>query len=158
MNDITNDHSARHRSPLGRSRLRRAALLAVAAAGVALLAAACSGATTTTTVITTPPTTAAPPAAASTATPATTAPATTAPATTAPATTAPTTYQLAVAYAACMRSHGIPKYPDPDPRYVQAGLTGPGYIAVQALNITMQQFNSASHACLQFRPGYGRTW
>ena len=148
MNDITNDHSARHRSPLGRSRLRRAGLLAAAAAGVALLAAACSGATTTTTVITTPPTTAAPPAAASTATPATTA----------PATTAPTTYQLAVAYAACMRSHGIPKYPDPDPRYVQAGLTGPGYIAVQALNITMQQFNSASHACLQFRPGYGRTW
>jgi hypothetical protein len=60
-------------------------------------------------------------------------------------------------YAACMRSHGIPKYPDPDPRYVQAGLTGPGYISVQALNITMQQFNSASQACLKVQPGYGRT-
>ena len=207
MNDITNDHSACRRGPLGRSRLRRAGLLAAAAAGVALLAAACSGGTTTTTVVTTPPATAASTAAVPTA---------------APATTAPTTYQLAVAYAqcmrthgeptwpdpasdgnfadnintstaqylsangacghllpnggaltraqtdqavaalskyaACMRSHGIPKYPDPDPRYVQAGLTGPGSIAVQALNITMQQFNSASHACLQFRPGYARTW
>jgi hypothetical protein len=60
-------------------------------------------------------------------------------------------------YAACMRSHGIPKYPDPDPRYVQAGLTGAGYISVQALSITTQQFNSASHACLTFQPGYGRT-
>jgi hypothetical protein len=206
MNDITNDHSAGSRGPLGRSRLRRAGLLAVAAAGVALLAAACSGGTTTT-VVTAPPTTAAPAAAA--------------PTTAAPATAAPTAYQLAVAYAqcmrthgepnwpdpardgnfagnintstaqylsangacghllpnggvltqaqtdqalaalsnyaACMRSHGIPKYPDPDPRYVQAGLTGPGYISVQALNITTQQFSSASHACLGLQPGYGRT-
>jgi hypothetical protein len=60
-------------------------------------------------------------------------------------------------YAACMRSHGIPKYPDPDSRYVQAGLTGPGYVSVQALNITMQQFSSATQACLNFQPGYGRT-
>ncbi len=216
MNDITDDHSADRRGPLGRSRLCRAGLLAAAAAGVALLAAACSSGTTTV-IATTAPTTAAPAAAAST----TAAPTAAAPATTAPATAAPANYQLAVAYAqcmrthgepnwpdpasngnfadtintstaqylsangacghllpnsgvltqaqakqalaalskyaACMRSHGIRKYPNPDPRYVQAGLTGPGYVSAQALHITMQQFSSASQACVTFQPSYGRT-
>jgi hypothetical protein len=103
MNDITNDHSADSRGPLGRPRLRRAGVLAVAAACVALLAAACSSGTTTV-IATTAPTTAAPAAAA---------PTTAAPTTAAPATAAPTTYQLAVAYAQCMRTHGEPNWPDP---------------------------------------------
>jgi hypothetical protein len=60
-------------------------------------------------------------------------------------------------YADCMRSHGIPRYPNPDPRYVHAGLTGSGYVSAQALNITMQQFSSASQACVKFQPSYGRT-
>jgi hypothetical protein len=59
-------------------------------------------------------------------------------------------------YAACMRSHGIPGFPDPDPQVIEAGYTWAGYASIGALHTTTQQFNSASQACRGFLPAYSR--
>jgi hypothetical protein len=63
---------------------------------------------------------------------------------------------LLTKYAACMRSHGIPQFPDPNPQYVMAGETGVGYVSVDTLKTTAQRFASASQACRQFQPSGAR--
>jgi hypothetical protein len=59
-------------------------------------------------------------------------------------------------YAACMRTHGIPGFPDPDLRAVEAGYTWAGSVSMGALHTTAQQFNSTNQACRGFLPGYSR--
>ena len=59
-------------------------------------------------------------------------------------------------YAACMRSHGIPQFPDPNPHYVLAGETGVGYVSMDTLRTTAQQFAAASQACRSLQPSGSR--
>jgi hypothetical protein len=60
-----------------------------------------------------------------------------------------TYYQKAVAYAQCMRSHGVPNYPDPDSQGhfppVQIGRNG----------VSQQAVQSAQNACRHLQPGGG---
>jgi hypothetical protein len=60
-----------------------------------------------------------------------------------------TYYQKAVAYAQCMRSHGVPDYPDPDSQGqfppVQIGRNG----------VSQQAVQSAQSACRHLQPGGG---
>lgn len=55
-----------------------------------------------------------------------------------------------VAYAACMRSHGVPKYPDPDAR----GELPKG--TAQTFGVSNARYQAAGHACRQLLPGSGR--
>jgi hypothetical protein len=59
-------------------------------------------------------------------------------------------------YAGCMRSHGIPGFPDPDPRVVETGYTWAGGVSAATLHTTAQQYSSASQACRGLLPGYSR--
>jgi hypothetical protein len=62
-------------------------------------------------------------------------------------TTALTAYQKALAYAQCMRSHGVPRFPDPDSR---------GNFAVSPSEIgpvNGAQFRNADKACRHLLPG-----
>ena len=58
-------------------------------------------------------------------------------------------YQKAITYAQCMRSHGLPSFPDPDSQGqfppVQIGRNG----------VTQQAVDSAKNACRQLQPGGG---
>ncbi|HEY2304347.1 MAG TPA: hypothetical protein VGI05_00545 [Streptosporangiaceae bacterium] len=60
-----------------------------------------------------------------------------------------TYYQKAVAYAQCMRSHGVPSFPDPDSQgqfpTVRIGRNG----------VTQQAVQSAQNACRHLQPGGG---
>ena len=60
-----------------------------------------------------------------------------------------TYYQKAVAYAQCMRSHGVPSYPDPDSQGqfppIQEGRNG----------VPQQAVQSAQNACRHLQPGGG---
>jgi hypothetical protein len=60
-----------------------------------------------------------------------------------------TFYQKAVAYAQCMRSHGVPDYPDPDSQGqfppIQEGRNG----------VSQQAVQSAQNACRNLQPGGG---
>lgn len=60
-----------------------------------------------------------------------------------------TDYQKAVAYAQCMRSHGVPSYPDPDSQGqfppVQLGRNG----------VSQQAVQSAQNDCRHLQPGGG---
>jgi hypothetical protein len=60
-----------------------------------------------------------------------------------------TFYQKAVSYAQCMRSHGVPNYPDPDSQGhfppVQVGRNG----------VSPQAVQSAQNACRHLQPGGG---
>jgi hypothetical protein len=63
-----------------------------------------------------------------------------------PVTTALTAYQKAVAYARCMRTHGVPRFPDPDSR---------GNFQVSPTEIgptNGTQFRSADKACGHLLP------
>ncbi len=59
----------------------------------------------------------------------------------------------AVAYSACMRSHGVPNFPDPNP-------AGGGAIPKadpQQLGVSSSQLQAAQQACKQLIPGAGST-
>jgi hypothetical protein len=60
-----------------------------------------------------------------------------------------TGYQKAIAYAQCMRSHGVPSFPDPDTQGqfppLQIGRNG----------VTQQAVQSAKNACRQLQPAGG---
>jgi hypothetical protein len=53
----------------------------------------------------------------------------------------------AVAYSHCMRSHGLPNYPDPDPATGSVPKTGP-----KELGVAMEQYQAAQQACLSLFP------
>ena len=55
----------------------------------------------------------------------------------------------AVAYSACMRSHGVPNYPDPDSN---GHLTKGG---AQQFGVSSSQFQAAQHACQELFPNTG---
>ena len=55
----------------------------------------------------------------------------------------------AVAYSACMRSHGVPNYPDPDSN---GHLTKGG---AQQFGVSGSQFQAAQHACQELFPNTG---
>jgi hypothetical protein len=59
----------------------------------------------------------------------------------------------ALAYAHCMRSHGVPKYPDPN----ASNETGSGLpkVGPQELGVSNSQFEVASNACSRFLPNGG---
>lgn len=67
-----------------------------------------------------------------------------------PAAGGETSYQKAVAYAQCMRSHGVPSYPDPDSQGqfppLQEGRNG----------VSQQAVQSAQNACRHLQPGGGQ--
>ena len=60
-----------------------------------------------------------------------------------PAATGSRTYQEAVAYAQCVRSHGEPNWPDP---------TSAGAFSTSQVNINSPQYLSAQHACQNLLP------
>lgn len=56
-------------------------------------------------------------------------------------------------YSACMRSHGVPQFPDPKPVSGGLGLTiGPG----QGINPNSPQFKAAQKICEKLLPGGGK--
>ena len=55
------------------------------------------------------------------------------------------TYAAELKFARCMRAHGVPKFPDPDPN----GLTNIGNTGVDP---NSPQFKSAQQACKQYAP------
>ncbi len=57
----------------------------------------------------------------------------------------------AVAYSACMRSHGVPNYPDPDSNGQLPKETA------QQLGVSPSQFNAAQRACQHLLPNTGST-
>lgn len=61
-------------------------------------------------------------------------------------------YDQALAYAKCMRSHGVPNYPDPTRKNggVEAGV-GPN----SGIDTNSPQFKAASQACEKLQPGPG---
>ncbi len=62
-----------------------------------------------------------------------------------------TTSPSAVAYSACMRSHGVPNYPDPDSNGQLPKETA------QQLGVSPAQFNAAQRACQHLLPNTGST-
>jgi hypothetical protein len=57
----------------------------------------------------------------------------------------------AVAYSACMRSHGVPNFPDPG----SAGQIPKG--SAQQLGVSASQYQTAQHACEHLIPAIGST-
>jgi hypothetical protein len=55
-------------------------------------------------------------------------------------------YQQAVAFAKCMRTHGDPSFPDPDPNGAFPNNNG-------SLNKSSSQFKTAAAACKKLEPG-----
>jgi hypothetical protein len=112
--------------------------LLVSAASVAVLATACSSASTTSTIagtISTPGTSATSSPSTSSGTSSTAA--------------GSSTYQKAVAYAACMRQHGVPNFPDPLPNggfEISSDVTGGGNGQVSP------QYAAAVNACASLLP------
>jgi hypothetical protein len=56
----------------------------------------------------------------------------------------------ALEYAACMRSHGVPKFPDPT---VQDGSVGFNITAADGINQSSPQYRAAIQACASLRGG-----
>jgi hypothetical protein len=102
--------TARARTRLCRTWMRRASLLAAAMAGVALLAAACGGSS--------------------------------------PGSSQGGQHKSAVAYAACMRSHGITNFPDPNSQ---------GGHNASNLDMNTPQFGAAQKACRNLLPAGDQT-
>ena len=110
----------------------------VSAASVAVLAAACSSASTTSTIAGTISTAG---------TSATSSPSTSSG--TSSTAAGSSTYQNAVAYAACMRQHGVPNFPDPLPNggfEISSDVTGGGNGQVSP------QYAAAVNACASLLP------
>jgi hypothetical protein len=57
-------------------------------------------------------------------------------------------YQSALAYASCMRSHGVPDYPDPNSN----GLS----VSNGNLGVSQATMNAADHACSHLLPNGGK--
>lgn len=54
-----------------------------------------------------------------------------------------------VAYSACMRSHGIPNFPDPDPQHPEAVV---GKESAQQLGVSRSVYDTAQTGCAQLIP------
>ena len=52
-----------------------------------------------------------------------------------------------VAYSQCMRSHGVPNFPDPQP-----GATNAKFLSAQQLGVSSSQYQSAENACQPLLP------
>jgi hypothetical protein len=106
-----------------RGRLRRAVAVAAALAGVALLAAACGGGS---------------------------APATAPPGSAGGSSTAGNAD--AIPYSQCMRTHGVPNFPDPGPNAAPGKPFGATALAQAGVDTSTPQFQTASTACAHLLP------
>ncbi|HMH89446.1 MAG TPA: hypothetical protein VK586_00020 [Streptosporangiaceae bacterium] len=62
--------------------------------------------------------------------------------------------QIGISYATCMRSHGVPKYPDPSSsNELPDGLPKVG---LQQLDVSNAQYQAAQHACAHLLPNGGQ--
>jgi hypothetical protein len=66
----------------------------------------------------------------------------------------PSTNSQALAFGHCMRSHGVPKYPDPNSSNTMPD--GLPKVSPQQLGITMSQFQAAQSACQHLLPNGGQ--
>jgi hypothetical protein len=59
-------------------------------------------------------------------------------------------------FAQCMRSHGLPSFPDPNPASIiwETG-GGPTFTLPSSINPNSTQFTSAANACKSLRPSSG---
>lgn len=57
------------------------------------------------------------------------------------------TYQKAIKYASCMRSHGVSNFPDPD---------STGHFVISGVNVNSSQYQAAQNACKSLAP-FGST-
>jgi hypothetical protein len=65
-----------------------------------------------------------------------------------------TVSQVGINYAGCMRSHGVPKYPDPSSGNELAN--GLPKISVQQLGVSTSQYQAAQSACAHLLPNGGQ--
>ena len=65
-----------------------------------------------------------------------------------------TTSQVGINYAGCMRSHGVPKYPDPSSSNRLAN--GLPKVSVQQLGVSTSQYQAAQNACAHLLPNGGQ--
>ena len=65
-----------------------------------------------------------------------------------------TTSQVGINYASCMRSHGVPKYPDPSSSNKLAN--GLPKVSVQQLGVSTSQYQAAQNACAHLLPNGGQ--
>ena len=63
-------------------------------------------------------------------------------------------YQLGINYADCMRSHGVPKYPDPSGSNELAN--GLPKVSVQQLEVSSSQYQAARSDCAHLLPNDGQ--
>jgi hypothetical protein len=61
---------------------------------------------------------------------------------------------VGVSYAGCMRSHGVPEYPDPAPGNALAD--GLPKVSPQELQVSNVQYQAAQHACAHVLPNDGQ--
>jgi hypothetical protein len=67
----------------------------------------------------------------------------------------PNPYQASLAYSQCMRTHGVPDYPDPDPSGAVSIYAGPG----SDLNPNSAALKAAKQACQSLEAAKGhRNW
>ena len=62
--------------------------------------------------------------------------------------------EIGVNYASCMRSHGVPKYPDPDSSNELAN--GLPKVSLQQLGVSSPQYQAAQNACVRLLPNGGQ--
>jgi hypothetical protein len=62
--------------------------------------------------------------------------------------------QIGVNYASCMRSHGVPKYPDPDSSNELAN--GLPKVSLQQLEVSSSRYQAAQNACARLLPNSGQ--
>jgi hypothetical protein len=62
--------------------------------------------------------------------------------------------QMGIGYANCMRSHGVPKYPDPDSRNELAN--GLPKVSLQQLEVSSSQYQAAQNDCAHLLPNGGQ--
>ena len=62
--------------------------------------------------------------------------------------------QVGINYASCMRSHGVPKYPDPSSGNELAN--GLPKVSVQQLGVSNSQYQAAQNACVHLLPNGGQ--
>jgi hypothetical protein len=63
-------------------------------------------------------------------------------------------YQIGISYADCMRSHGVPKYPDPNGSNELAN--GLPKVSVQQLEVSSSQYQAARSDCAHLLPNDGQ--
>ena len=62
--------------------------------------------------------------------------------------------QIGIDYARCMRSHGVPKYPDPDSSNELA--SGLPKVSPQQLGVSSSQYQAAQNDCAHLLPNGGQ--